>query len=188
MIQRYTRTAIVLHWAIALLVLLNIALAWSWPNFLPDAQVRPAIDLHKSVGVTILGLALLRLLWRFGHRPPPFPRGYARWEVNAAHATHFLLYAILFAMPLTGWIMDSAYEHAAATPMYWFGLFQWPRLGVIMNLDPVTKKSVHDTFGAAHELISYLVYALFFIHLVGALKHQWLDRTQELQRMWPGRR
>ena len=187
MVQRYTGIAMLLHWVVAALVVLNIALAWSWDGWLPDAQVRPAIDLHKSVGITILGLAILRLLWRFAHRPPPFPRGYGPWEARLAHGTHYMLYAILFAMPLTGWIMDSAYEHAAATPMYWFGLFQWPRLGFIMALDPATKKSVHDGFGAAHEIIAYLVYALFALHVAGAMKHQLLDGTKELKRMWPRR-
>ena len=187
MVQRYTGIAMLLHWVVALLVTANILLAWSWPGWLPDAQVRPAIDLHKSIGVTILGLAILRLLWRFTHSPPSFPRGYRPWEARVAHMTHYLLYAILFAMPLTGWIMDSAYEHAASTPMYWFGLFQWPRLGFIMALDPATKKSVHDGFGEAHEVIAYLVYALFALLVAGALKHQLLDGTKELQRMWPGR-
>lgn len=186
MVQRYTKTAMVLHWIVALLIISNVALAWIWPN-LPDADVRPAINLHKSIGITILGLAILRILWRFGHRPPSLPLGYARWEVAASHVVHWGLYAILFAMPLTGWIMDSAYEHAATTPMYWFGLFQWPRLGFILALDPATKKAVHDGFGAAHGLIAWAVYALFALHVAGALKHQWLDGTKELQRMWPKR-
>lgn len=187
LVQRYSGIAILLHWVVAALVTINVLLAWSWSGWIADAQVRPAIDLHKSVGITILGLAILRLLWRLSHRPPPFPQGYRQWEARAAHLTHALLYVILFAMPLTGWIMDSAYEHAAQTPMYWFGLFQWPRLGFVMALDPATKKSVHDGFGAAHEVIAYLVYALFVLHVVGALKHQFLDGTKELQRMWPGR-
>jgi cytochrome b561 len=187
LVQRYSGVAILLHWVVAALVTINVLLAWSWSGWIADAQVRPAIDLHKSVGITILGLAILRLLWRLSHRPPPFPQGYRQWEARAAHLTHALLYVILFAMPLTGWIMDSAYEHAAQTPMYWFGLFQWPRLGFVMALDPATKKSVHDGFGAAHEVIAYLVYALFVLHVVGALKHQFLDGTKELQRMWPGR-
>lgn len=187
MVRRYTTTAIVFHWLIALGIVLNVALAWTWPNLLPDAQVRPAIDLHKSVGITVLGLAIMRLLWRVTHRPPPFPRGYARWEATTAHVTHWLLYAILFAMPLTGWIMDSAYEKAATTPMYLYGLVQWPRIGFITALDPATKKAVHDGFGAAHSLIAWAVYGLFALHVAGALKHQWLDGTKELQRMWPGR-
>uniref|UniRef100_UPI0035CBD0E9 cytochrome b n=1 Tax=uncultured Sphingomonas sp. TaxID=158754 RepID=UPI0035CBD0E9 len=186
MIRRYSKVAMVLHWVVALLILTNVALAWTWPN-LADAQVRPAIDLHKSIGITILGLAVLRILWRFGHRPPPLPRGYAKWEVGASHVVHWGLYAILFAMPLTGWIMDSAYKDAASHPMFLYGLFQWPRLGFIMALDPGTKKAVHDGFGAAHEIIAYAVYALVGLHVAGALKHQWLDGTKELQRMWPGR-
>lgn len=186
MIQRYTKTAIVFHWLIAALVILNVALAWIWPS-LADANVRPAIDLHKSVGITVLGLAIMRLLWRLSHTPPALPRGYAKWEVTTSHITHWLLYVVIFAMPLTGWIMDSAYKDAATHPMYWFGLFQWPRLGFIMALDPATKKAVHDNFGEAHGLIAYAVYTLFALHVAGALKHQWLDGTKELQRMWPGR-
>lgn len=187
MVQRYTKTAMVLHWVVAVLILANVALAWAWPNILPDAAVRPAIDLHKSIGITVLGLAIMRLLWRFGHRPPALPNRYARWEVTASHVTHWLLYGCIFAMPLTGWIMDSAYEHAATTPMYWFGLFQWPRIGFVTALDPASKKAVHDGFGAAHGYIADLVYALFALHVAGALKHQWLDGTRELQRMWPAR-
>lgn len=186
MVQRYTTVAIVLHWIVAVLIVANVALAWTWPG-LADAQVRPAIDLHKSIGITILGLALLRLSWRIGHRPPPLPGGYARWEAASAHIVHWGLYAILFAMPLSGWIMDSAYEKAASTPMYLYGLVQWPRIGFIVALDPATKKAVHDGFGAAHLVISYAVYALVALHLAGALKHQWLDGTRELQRMWFGR-
>lgn len=185
MIQRYTTPAIVFHWLIALAIVTNVALAWTWPN-LADAQVRPAIDLHKSIGITVLGLAVMRLLWRLTHRPPPFPRGYAKWEATTAHVTHWLLYAVIFAMPLTGWIMDSAYEKAATTPMYLYGAFQFPRIGFITALDPATKKAVHDGFGAAHSLIAWVIYALFGLHVAGALKHQWLDGTRELRRMGVG--
>lgn len=150
--------------------------------------MRPAIDLHKSIGITILGLAILRVLWRVSHRPPPLPSAYSGWEITASHVVHWGLYAILFAMPLTGWIMDSAYEKAATTPMYLYGVIQWPRLGFIVGLDPATKKAVHDGFGAAHDVIGKVVYALFALHVAGALKHQWIDGTKELQRMWPGRR
>jgi len=186
-IQRYTGIAMALHWIVAVLVVTNVTLALTW-DFFPDAQVRPAIDLHKSIGITILGLFFLRILWRLSHRPPPLPRGYAGWEVTTSRVVHWGLYAILLAMPLTGWIMDSAYEKAAATPMYLYGLVQWPRLGFILALDPATKKAVHDGFGEAHEIIAFAIYALVALHIAGALKHQWLDGTKELQRMWPGRR
>jgi cytochrome b561 len=181
---RYTRTAIALHWLIALAVVTNVALAWIWPH-LADERVRPAIDTHKSIGVTVLGLAIMRLLWRYGHAPPPLPGGYQLWEVRASKITHALLYVLIFAMPLTGWIMDSAWKDAATHPMAWFGLFQWPRIGFIMQLDPAVREPIHTVFGAAHEWLSYLLYGLFGLHLAGALKHQLLDGEPELQRMLP---
>jgi cytochrome b561 len=181
---RYTRIAIALHWLIALGVVANVALAWIWPH-LADERVRPAIDIHKSIGVTVLGLAVMRLLWRSSHRPPPLPTGYALWEVRASKVTHALLYVLIFAMPLSGWIMDSAWKDAATHPMAWFGLFQWPRIGFIMNLDPSLRESIHGIFGETHELLSYLLYALFALHVAGALKHQLIDGERELQRMLP---
>jgi cytochrome b561 len=187
MAQRYTGVAIALHWLIALGIVVNVALPWLWPH-LADERVRPAIDMHKSIGVTLLGLAILRLLWRWSHRPPPLPTGYKAWEARASHVTHVLLYVILFAMPVTGWVMDSAYKDAAAHPMLWFGLFEWPRIAAIQHLDPALRDRVHDGFGAAHTWLSYLLYGLFALHVAGALKHQWLDGESELERMLPGRR
>jgi cytochrome b561 len=188
--QRFTRTAIWLHWLIAIGVIANVALAWIWPygdsNDTIGEYVRPMIDTHKSIGITILALVILRLLWRMGHKPPPFPDTYKAWERTAAHAVHWGLYFILFAMPITGWVMDSAYKDAALHPNHYFGTFEWPRLGFIMNLPPDTKLWVHDTFGAAHGYIALLVYALFVLHVAGALKHQF-EGHKELQRMGLGR-
>jgi len=185
--QRYTGPAIAFHWLIAVAIIANVALAWLWPN-LPDAGVRPAIDAHKSIGITVLGLAIMRLLWRFAHTPPALPTRYQRWEVTASHVTHILLYVLIFAMPLTGWIMDSAWKDAATHPMSWFGLFEWPRIGFMQSLEPGLRERMHDLFGAFHEYFSWALYALFVAHVAGALKHQWLDGEKELQRMWPGRK
>jgi cytochrome b561 len=181
---RYTRMAIALHWLIALAVITNVVLALTWP-YLADDNVRPVIDTHKSIGVTVLGLAIMRLLWRSSHRPPPLPSGYAKWEVRASKVTHALLYVLIFAMPLTGWIMDSAWKDAATHPMAWFGLFQWPRIGFIMQLDPAVREPLHSIFGAMHIWLSYLLYVLFALHVAGALKHQLIDGERELQRMLP---
>jgi len=181
--RRYTSLAITLHWLVAFGIIVNVFLALTWDMY-PDDAVRPAINLHKSIGVTVLGLAVMRLLWRLTHTPPALPTGYAKWEVQLSHLTHILLYAIIFAMPLTGWIMDSAWDKAAANPMYLFGLFEWPRLGFIMALDPDTKKAVHDGFGEAHEIVAYVIYGLVALHVLGALKHQFIDKKRELQRMW----
>jgi cytochrome b561 len=184
--NRYTTTAIVFHWVVAVLMIVNVALAWSWP-YVADESVRPLIDNHKSIGVTVLGLAILRLLWRATHRPPAYPAGYKGWERTVSHLVHGLLYAIIFVMPLTGWIMDSAWKDAATHPMHWFGLFEWPRLAFVQNLDPATRERMHGLFGGAHELSAKALYVLVFLHIAGALKHQWLDGDRELQRMWPGR-
>jgi len=185
-IQRYSRPAMILHWAIAFCIVFNVMLAWLWQlELLPDAKVRSAIDWHKSIGIVVLGLAIMRLLWRYAQKPPPLPAGFQKWEIRLSGFTHVLLYVIMLGMPLSGWIMDSAWKDAASHPMIFMNLFEWPRIGFIMALDPDTKKTIHDSFGEMHEIGSYLLYALFTMHVAGALKHQWLDKQPELQRMWP---
>ncbi len=181
--ERYTKTAIALHWLIALLILVNVVLALS-ADYLPDAWARLVVDTHKSIGITILGLALMRLLWRFTHRPPALPDAYPRWERVGAHAAHALLYLLLLALPLSGWLHDSAWKDAATHPMKLYGLIPWPRVGWVMNMDPTSKEAWHDRFGDLHTWFGYVLYAAFALHVVGALKHQWKDREPELQRMW----
>ena len=187
MSQRYTSPAIVLHWLIALMIFINIGLAWTWDS-LPDAQVRGAIDLHKSTGITVLGLVLLRILWRIGHRPPPLPAEYPPAERHAAHWAHLALYALIIGLPLSGWLHDSAWKDAATHPMHWYGLFEWLRIGAIMQLDPAVKEVWHDRFGQLHGALGWVFYGLFALHLAGALKHELIDRKRELRRMWFGPR
>ena len=183
---RYTNTAIALHWAVAVLIGINVALALS-ADSLPDDWVRPVIDTHKSIGITVLGLALLRLLWRATHRPPALPAVYPRWERLGAHAAHAALYLLIFALPVSGWLHDSAWKGASTHPMTLFGIVPWPRIGWVTDLEPVLKEAWHDRFGALHAWFGYLLYGLFAVHVAGALKHQWMDRQAELQRMLPGR-
>ena len=182
--NKYTRTAIVLHWVIALLIAANVVLTWI-VDALPDAWVRPVIDTHKSIGITVLGLAAMRLLWRFVHRPPALPATYSRWERAGAHVAHALLYLVIFALPLSGWLHDSAWKDAATHPMSLFGVMSWPRIDFVMSLDADTKERMHDLFFAIHAWFGYALYVLFVLHVGGALKHQWLDREPELQRMVP---
>lgn len=183
---RYNRTAMVLHWVVAVLIAINLALIWTI-NLIPENFVRPAIDTHKSVGITVLGLVLLRALWRAAYAPPPLPQAYGSMEKRAAWWAHMLLYALMLALPLSGWLHDSAWKSAAQFPMQLFYLFPWPRIGFISNLDPVLKEQLHSVFGAAHTWLSYLFYGLFVLHVGGALKHQFWDRKPELERMWPER-
>lgn len=186
-IERYTRTAMVLHWLIALFITINVALIWS-VDLIPEDGIRPVIDAHKSFGVTVLGLVLMRVLWRFARRPPPLPDFYAPSEKAAAHGVHIALYVLMVALPLTGWMHDSAWKAAAEIPMYWFGLIQFPRIGWIMNIEPGFKERLHDVFGSAHIWLSYILYALVGLHIAAALKHQWWDKHPELERMLPARR
>jgi cytochrome b561 len=179
---RYTRTAIILHWLVAALMLANVTLVWI-VDFLPEDSQRPVIDTHKSIGITVLGLALLRLLWRAGHPPPALPADYARWEQRSAHAAHLALYGLMFALPLSGWLHDSAWKSAAEHPMRLFNLFEWPRIGAIMRMPAASKEQFHDLSGNVHSSLGYLLYVLFVLHVGGALKHQFIDKRAELQRM-----
>lgn len=179
---RYTRVAIFLHWLIAVLIVMNVV-AGLTADSLPDAWVRPVIDTHKSIGLTVLGLALLRLLWRFSHAPPPLPPQYPRWERVAAHTGHGLLYLVMIALPVTGWMHDSAWNAAATHPMRWFNWFEVPRISMIAELDPTVKESLHTLFGQFHTWSGYALYALVAVHIGAALKHQFIDKEAELQRM-----
>lgn len=181
---RYTTTAIWLHWTIALLLAANITLALT-ADYFPESAVRTVIDTHKSIGITVLGLVLLRIVWRWRHTPPALPGTYAGWEKTASHAAHITLYALILALPISGWMHDSAWKDAATHPMTLFGLIPWPRLGFLMHLPPAEKEVWHDRLYAAHAWLAYGLYALFALHVAGALKHQWLDGEKELQRMWP---
>ena len=182
--MRYTRTAMLLHWLIALLIACNVLLIWSVDS-LPEEWQRPVIDTHKSIGITVLGLAIMRVLWRSTHRPPALPTTYAPWERFAAHAAHIGLYLLIFCLPLSGWIHDSAWSQAATHPMKLFGAVEWPRIGWITDLDPAVKEPLHKLTGRIHTAFSYVLYALFLAHVGGALKHQYVDKEAELQRMLP---
>jgi cytochrome b561 len=185
-IRRYSSVAVLLHWLVAALILTNVVLAWTWDSLSkPDAHA--VVNVHKSIGLTVLGLALLQLLWRFSHRPPAFPATFQRWERLLSKAVHGLLYLVMFGLPLTGYLMDSAQKGPVERPLIWFGLFKFPHLGTIVNLAPGTKGQVHEFLESAHGLSADALYMLLFLHVAGALKHQFIDREKEVQRMSWGR-
>ena len=182
---RYTGIAMLLHWLVAALIIGNVALIWT-VNWVPEDQVRAVIDTHKSLGITVLGLAVLRLLWRFANPPPAMPAGTARWEKRFAHVAHWALYLLIFALPISGWLHDSAWKDAATHPMYLFGLFEWPRIAAVAGHNAVAQDRLHDQLGSLHIWLGYGLYALFGLHIAGALKHQFIDGHAELQRILPG--
>lgn len=185
--DRYTRTAVVLHWLIAVLIIGNLVFAWII-NSLPDAMTRPAIDLHKSIGLTVLGLVLLRIPWRLTHRPPPLPSRYPWLERVGAHAAHLLLYGLILALPISGWVHDSAFKDAAAHPLTLFWTVPWFRIGAIRNLPPGVKEQVHATWFQIHVVLGYALCAVLALHVLGALKHQFIDRDPEFGRILYWRR
>jgi len=186
---KYTRVAMVLHWAVALLMLGNIAIGQTIA-LLSDAtlekiDVRFWIDLHKSIGITVLGLAILRVLWRATHRPPALSHVFASWERTAAHLAHWLLYVLIVVLPLTGWAHDSAWVAASTHPLVLFGIVPFPRMGFLMALSDASKDYWHTLLGNVHTYCAYVLYVLLALHIGGALKHQWIDRHPVLGRMLP---
>ena len=180
--DRYTRLAMIFHWTIAALIVANVLLIWT-VDYFPKDWDRPAIDLHKSIGLTVLGLAAMRILWRVTHAPPPdLPA--PKVQHALAHLTHFALYVVIIGLPLTGYMHDSAFKDAAAHPLTWFGIVDVPRIGWIQALGQPDREYLHKLFFSWHSLFATVLYGLFALHVIGALKHQWLDKQREVQRMW----
>ncbi len=179
---RYTRVAITLHWLIALCILAQIAMGLSMVH-LPMSQLRrfQLIQLHKSVGITILGMVLLRLLWRLAHPPPPLPASMPRWEQRAADGTHRTLYAFMLLMPLTGWAVVSASPLNIPTVLY--GIVRWPHLPVLSTL--TNKKPVEVVLQFIHNSGGILLIAILLLHVGAALRHGLVLRDGVFSRMLP---
>ncbi|WP_294235806.1 cytochrome b [uncultured Sphingomonas sp.] len=164
---RYSQVAIVFHWTIAALVVVNLAIGLLHESLLPGT-----IPLHKAIGLTVLALTAGRILWRLGHRPPPLPAEIPVWARGSAHALHATLYFLMIAMPLTGWAMGSGRD--VPRPVSWFGLFDVPPL-------PIGKAA---GFGhEAHEILGWAMLVLVTIHVAAALRHHFLLRDGVLARM-----
>jgi cytochrome b561 len=172
---RYTGVAMALHWLLGLMIVGAFAVGLTMAD-LPMSPTRLKLfNWHKWAGISILALSLLRLLWRLTHRPPadlPAPA----WQNQAAHATHWALYALFFLVPLAGW----AYSSAAGFPVVWFGVLPLP--------DFVAKdKALADLLKDRHALLAWALALLVLLHIAAALKHHFIDRDGLLNRMRPGR-
>ena len=185
-LRRYNVVAMGLHWLIAALIFANIGLAWWFETLHGLSKIGPT-QIHKSIGITVLVLSVLRLVWRLVNRPPPLPASMPAWERYAAHTVHALLYGIMIGMPLTGWAMSSASALIRVFPITWFGLFRWPTISALANLPPERMKSAHDLFFTLHNGGAWLAYGLVTLHVLAALRHQFLKSDDVLWRMLPGR-
>jgi len=163
-----------LHWLIAALVLVQLALG-VYAATLPVSLARLQwLSRHKSLGVSILALVFLRLAWRLLNRPPPMPNSMPRWERRMATTTHWLLYALLVMAPLAGWLHASA----AGLSVNWFGLAQVP------DLLPKTPE-LSDLLKNLHRGCAALLALLVLVHVGGALRHAFAPRDCIVYRMLP---
>ena len=216
--DRYTRVAIVLHWAIAAFIIFNLCTGLFMEGWPPPIRFI-ALMLHASSGLTVLALTVVRVVWRLVNEPPPYPAGMKPWERHGAHFAHFLLYAAMVLMPLTGWAILSAHSppgsrgalvEFAARPGVPPGTTSARPSGPpptlkIWNLVPMPKIAaieavgkepggvaplhvLHDEFVQWHSVGGFLLIGLLILHILGALKHQFIDRQSEFARMGIGRR
>ncbi len=174
---RYTRVAIGLHWLIGLMIFVSLGVGL----YMVDLSLSPAklrfYSWHKWAGVTIFTLVLVRCLWRLTHAAPPLPDPMPRWQRMVAEATHYLLYALMIAIPLAGWLMSSAKG------------FQTVYFGVLPIPDLLAKnKDLGETLTLIHRYLNYTMIAIICAHIGAALKHHFIDKDDILRRMLPERK
>lgn len=167
----YNRVARFLHWTIGLLVIGNI-IGGIFHD--PLGEIFPVMPIHKSIGFVVLALSLFRLYWRITHPVPPLPQSMPRWEAVSAQALHWIFYALMIALPLTGWIFSSAGKY----PLQFFGLFDIPKLAV--EKGSLLADATHE----AHELLGFAWAGLLLIHVGAALRHHYILKDNILTRMW----
>jgi len=173
-VTRYGAVAQSLHWIIAALIVTQFVLANLADDLPLGAHKLGLLARHKSVGMTILMLAVFRLLWRLKNPPPALPVGMKPIEILLAKLTHAAFYVLLFAMPLTGWMMSSAKNYSVS----WFGLFTWPNL-IGKN------ETAFDLLKETHDLLSAVLLAIAILHILAALKHHFWNKDDVLRRMLP---
>lgn len=167
---RYNAVARALHWAIAILLIGNLAGGLLHEPLQDVIRIMPV---HKAVGITVLALSVLRLLWRLVSRTPPLPADLPKWEVGAAHAAHTVLYVLMIGLPLSGWIFSSTSKY----PITWFGLFDVPKFALTKQ-DPL-----YAIMHEGHEIMGYVAIALIVLHVGAALRHHFVLKDGVLRRM-----
>lgn len=191
--SRYTKTAIVLHWLIAIGIFGMFALGWFMSDLPKEAPKQMAYDLfnwgiytwqlaegasprtfyfnlHKSIGVTLFALIVIRILWRITHKPPALLSSYQAWERKLATGAHHLLYLLMIALPVSGVIMATYSKYG----IKWFGI------PFIKGLDNTPMREVFET---VHEVIGIVVLVVLVLHIGGALKHKFIDKDETMKRM-----
>ncbi len=170
----YTRPAIALHWLVALIILASFPLGLYMADLALSPTKLKLYSYHKWAGVTVFFLAVLRVLWRMRHAPPALPTSMPAWQRNFAAATHALLYLLILAIPLSGWMMSSALGFKTV----YFGVLPLPDL-------LAKNKELGELLKLVHVTLNYTMAALVAVHVGAALKHHFVDRDDILARMLP---
>ena len=170
----YGSVAKLLHWSIVVLIITQVVLGISADDLPNGLRKLELLAWHKSFGMLILMLALVRLAWRYANPRPVPPADMPRWQRLAAVGTHRLLYALILLQPLTGWLMSSYKNY----PVSFFGLFQWPDL-------VAPDAGMHELFEEVHEWLARLLVTVAIVHASAALYHHFGRKDDVLRRMLP---
>ena len=176
--QHWGSLAKIFHWTIVLLIIVQATVGLVMVDLPKKPNIIPVYSFHKSVGMTILALAVLRLVWRLFDRRPEEHPSIPRWQALGARAGHALLYGLLFLVPLSGWWFDSV---SSLRPLYWFDLFKIPHL---VEPDQALKEFARGT----HEFLFWVLVVVALGHAAMAFIHQFINHHGTLARMLPGRR
>jgi cytochrome b561 len=173
--RQYDRIAAALHWLIGLALLGQVAFGFLLDDIAPRGTVSRAavINLHKSFGIVLGLLVVLRIAWRLAHRPPPWPAAMARWQREAARWSHRALYACMIVMPVSGYIASNFSRHGVV--FFGFSLRPWGP----------DAKAAYAAFNGAHVVTAWIFATLVVVHVLAALHHAFVARDGVFLRMWP---
>jgi cytochrome b561 len=174
-LDSYNSVSKTLHWLIAVLAFTQLAMG-KFFEVEADEGSEGFFDIHTALGLTVLALMLVRLAWRLTHSVPSMPAATPGWQRGAARATHFAFYALLVALPLTGWLLTSVEGDAVS----YFGRFSVPALPVAGS------DATEDFLEETHEVLGNVLLALAGLHVLAGLKHHFMDKDNVLRRMLPG--
>jgi cytochrome b561 len=164
------------HWVAAALVFFSVAYGW-WMTHVAERAGRLSLyQFHSSIGYDLLFLLLLRLVWRAIDRAPALPDGTKRWERMAANGGHALLYALMLAATVGGWLLLGTFSRTIEGALF----------GIVPVPPPVLDRSLHRLLEESHEVLSYALLVLVVVHIAGALRHHFIKKNDVLRRMWWG--
>ncbi|MBS1220097.1 MAG: putative cytochrome b561 [Proteobacteria bacterium] len=175
--NRYSTPAVVLHWLMALLIFAAFPLGLYMADLPLSPDKLKLYSYHKWIGVTVFLLVAVRLGWRLTHTPPPLPDGTPVWQRRVSATVHGLLYLLMIAIPLSGWLMSSAKGFQTV----WFGVLPLPDL---LEKD----RELGDLLAGVHKALNFTLLALVILHVAAAFKHHFIERQPFLQRMGWGRK